>query len=93
MAGRRRIKGAARRGTTDVVEETAEPKDQPTLDDEGIHTMAHCIWWVAKGDDLPEEAEARNQLWQREQYEWVRLARLALRHMEYNRLTVTRISD
>ena len=39
--------------------QTAIPADR--IDDLGIHTFAHCMWWVDKGEDLPTDPLQRNR--------------------------------
>ncbi len=68
--------------------QTAIPADR--IDDLGIHTFAHCMWWVDKGEDLPTDPLQRNALWQDECALWVYTARQVLLHMEYNNLILKR---
>ena len=61
------------------------------FDSEGLHTIAQCMWWVMKGDDLPENELQRNELWEIEQPEWLRLARQVWMHSVHNGIGFVRL--
>lgn len=68
----------------------ANASSDEKLNESAVHTFAHCMWWVAKGTDLPEDSAERDALWGDECYTWVRQARELLLHLEFNNFSVTR---